>query len=371
MSTNKDMKKKAEFLKVFSHHTRLMILKELLQGVKCVNDIEELLEISQSNISQHLAQLRHQCIVDFYEDGTLRCYYLTKPRLVQDIFTFLEKDYPVLERTKEDVKREGGVRKLMNGTISKSLSEMTQDEIKEAVKIRYSEVAKTPNTKFNFPVGRVFAEGVGYPKDVLDRLPPPLYESFTGAGNPQQYVDAQKGETLLDIGCGAGLDIYFYAEKIGSIGKLYGLDISPEMIDKAARNLTSLEIKNFEPLCCHSDDIKLSDSSVDIVTSNGIYNLSPDKESVLKEVFRVLRPGGRTVFSEIVLKASLDEEIRKNINDWFRCIGGALTESGFITLMSKVGFEKIEILSKSRNARTGHKLAICANIRAYKPLNHC
>jgi ubiquinone/menaquinone biosynthesis C-methylase UbiE len=107
---------------------------------------------------------------------------------------------------------------------------------------------------------------------------------------------------------------------------------------------------------------------VDIITSNGIYNLSPDKEAVLREIFRVLKPGGRTVFSEIVLKASLEEEIRKNINDWFRCIGGALTEPDFVALMRKVGFEKVEILSKSRNARTGHKLALCANIRAWKPI---
>jgi len=259
----------------------------------------------------------------------------------------------------------------MGKLISKPLSEMSQDEIKEAVRARYSQVAETPDTKFNFPVGREFAESVGYPKEVLETLSSSFYESFTGAGNPQKYVDADEGETLLDVGCGAGLDIYFYAQKIGIGGKLYGLDISAEMIHKTVKNLNSAGVLNFEPLCCHSDNIKLSDNSVDIVTSNGIYNLSPNKEAVLKEVFRVLKPGGRTVFSEIVLKASIEKKIRKDINDWFRCIGGALTESGFITLMGKVGFEKIEILSKSRNARTGHKLAICANIRAYKPLSNC
>jgi len=256
----------------------------------------------------------------------------------------------------------------MEKPTSKPLSEMSQDEIKEAVRERYSQVAQTPFTKFNFPVGREFAESVGYPKEVLNNLPSSFYESFTGAGNPQKYVDAAEGESLLDVGCGAGLDIYFYAQKVGTSGKLYGLDISTEMISKATKNLESADVLNFEPLCCHSDNIKLSSDSVDIATSNGIYNLSPDKEAVLQEIFRVLKPGGRTVFSEIVLKASIEKKIRKDINDWFRCIGGALTESDFIALMRKVGFEKIEILSKSRNARTGHKLAICANIKAYKPL---
>jgi ubiquinone/menaquinone biosynthesis C-methylase UbiE len=140
------------------------------------------------------------------------------------------------------------------------------------------------------------------------------------------------------------------------------------MIDKAIKNLLLAGINNFEPLYGHSDKIELPDNSVDIVTSNGIYNLSPDKEAVMREVFRVLKPGGRTVFAEIVLKAPLEEEVRKNINDWFRCIGGALTESDFVALMKKVGFGEIDVLSLSRNARTGHKLALCANIRAWKPL---
>ena len=257
---------------------------------------------------------------------------------------------------------------MMDGALTRPLEELSEGEIKDAVRIKYSQVAANTCAKFNFPVGRTFAESVGYPKEILDHLPLSFYDSFTGAGNPQEYVGVKEGETLLDLGCGAGLDLYLYARNIGPRGMLYGLDISAEMINKATRNLQSAGIKNFESLCCHSDKIELPDSSMDIVTSNGIYNLSPDKEAVLREVFRVLKPGGRTVFSEIVLKALLEEEVRKNINDWFRCIGGALTESDFVELMKKVGFEKIEVLSKSRNARTGHKLAICANIRACKPL---
>ncbi len=249
----------------------------------------------------------------------------------------------------------------------KPLTEFSPDEIKAAVRERYSQVATDPHCKFNFPVGRRFAESVGYSPKLLDRLLRGMYESFTGAGNPQPYVQLFTREILLDLGCGAGLDLYLYAGKLGSDGGLYGLDFSPQMIDKARRNLDQMGVKDFDLLCCSSDQISLPSASVDIVTSNGIYNLSPDKGPVFREVFRVLKPGGRTIFSEIVLQAPLEERIRKSIDDWFRCIGGAMVEAEFLALMQGAGFINIEVLSKSRNARCGHKLAICAAIRAYKP----
>ncbi len=248
----------------------------------------------------------------------------------------------------------------------KPLKKMTADEIKEAVKERYSKVAKEPCAAFNFPVGRDFALKVGYPKEILDKLPQSMYESFTGANNPQPFVEIKEGEVLLDLGCGAGLDLYFYAKTVGEQSKVYGLDISEEMVSKAKKNMEPTGIKNVEIKCGCSDNLPFENNFFDIVASNGIYNLSPDKEKVMREVFRVLKPGGRTVFCEIVLKDKLPENVRKNIDDWFRCIGGALPESEFIALMEKVGFKNIEVISKLRNARTGHSLAVCANIRAYK-----
>jgi len=250
---------------------------------------------------------------------------------------------------------------------NKLLSEMTQDEIKRAVEKKYCEVAKDPCAAFNFPVGKEFALMVGYPKQILDTLPTSLYESFTGANNPQPFVKLKTGEMVLDLGCGAGLDLYFYAKALGASGKAYGVDISKDMVNKARQSMNAVGINNVEILNGHSDNLPFEDVYFDVVASNGIYNLSPDKEAVMREVFRVLKPGGRTVFCEIVLQDSLPKDIRKNIDDWFRCIGGALPENKFLSLMEKVGFKNIEIISKIRNARTGHKLALCANIRAYKP----
>lgn len=250
---------------------------------------------------------------------------------------------------------------------NKTLDGLTHDEIKEAVKEKYSKVAKDPCATFNFPVGEAFALKVGYPKGILDKLPPSMYESFTGANNPQPFVELKEGEVVLDLGCGAGLDLYFYAKAVGEKGKVYGLDISEGMVDKAKKNMKVVGVENVEIKCGHSDDLPFPDNFFDIVASNGIYNLSPDKEKVMGEVFRVLKRGGRTVFCEIVLKDRLPENIRRNIDDWFRCIGGALSEKDFLGLMGKVGFKNIEVISKLRNARTGHPLAICANIRAHKP----
>jgi SAM-dependent methyltransferase len=244
---------------------------------------------------------------------------------------------------------------------------MTPKEIKTAVSDRYSQVATTPGAKFNFPVGRAFAESVGYDAALLDRLPAGLSESFTGAGNPQPFVDAGLGETVLDLGCGAGLDLYHYARAVGPAGKVYGLDLSSAMLRKAEQNLRALGIANAEFLEAAADAIPLPDASVDLVTANGIYNLSPEKDAVMREVARVLKRGGRTMFAEILAQEELPPDLRSNMNDWFRCIGGALTRENFFERLEKAGLSNPQILWQGRNARTGHPLSICAVIRAERP----
>ena len=250
----------------------------------------------------------------------------------------------------------------------KPLAELSHDEIKAAVAERYGLVATAPAKKQNFPVGRRFAESVGYEPALLDRLPCGMWESFTGAGNPQPFVDAQPGETVLDLGCGAGLDLYLYAQRVGPTGRLFGLDLSEPMLAKARENLESLGVRNVEWLHAAADAIPLPDQSVDLVTANGIFNLSPDKDAVMREVARVLKPGGRMIFAEIVLKSELPREIRRALDDWFRCIGGALVQQDFLARLQNNGLSNPQVLSLGRNARTGHELALCAVIRAESPL---
>ena len=140
---------------------------------------------------------------------------------------------------------------------ARCIHDLSEDEIKEAVRERYSQVATNSNEEFNFPVGRKFAESVGYEIELLDRVPPSLYESFTGAGNPQPYVDLNKGETVLDLGCGAGLDLYIYAQKVGPSGFAYGLDISKEMVEKARLNLATMNVKNVKIFCSSAFNFSL------------------------------------------------------------------------------------------------------------------
>lgn len=220
----------------------------------------------------------------------------------------------------------------------------------------------------NFPVGKKFAESVGYPKRLLDALPQSLTESFSGVNYPPSFAEMKKGDVVLDIGCGAGLDLFIASQIVGPDGKAIGIDIGEEMVEKAKDNMKKLGVTNVDVRRGHSDNLPIEDNSVDVITSNGIYNLSPDKEAVFREAYRVLKPGEKIAFSEIVLKMELNVDVRKNIDDWFRCIGGALPEKSFLNLMKKFGFVKVKVFSRGRNARTRHELALFANIVALKPI---
>ena len=254
----------------------------------------------------------------------------------------------------------------MDSIYEKALSEVSHEELKQLVGEKYSKVAACHNEKHGFPTGKPFALAVGYPKDELDKLPSSLVESFAGVNFPKSFQEMKQGDVVLDIGCGAGLDLYFASKKVGMRGKVYGIDISEEMVKKASSNMQQINLKNAEVKLAHSDSIPLADESVDVVTSNGIYNLSPDKKAVLSEVYRVLKQNGVICFSEIVLKQELELEIRKSVKDWFRCIGGALTLDKFVDLMEEVGFMDVEVLSTYRNARCGHEYAVVASIKAHK-----
>ena len=251
--------------------------------------------------------------------------------------------------------------------MSRKLKDMTNEEIREACCTKYGSVALNPDGQFNFPIGRDFALSTGYPKELLDNLPNSIVQSFCGVNYPPSFANMKKKDIVLDIGCGAGLDLYIASTIVGSDGKVIGIDYSDKMVEKARNNMKKLNLTNVEIKKSPSDKIPLEDGSVDLVSSNGIYNLSPSKEAVFREAFRVLKSHGTIALSEIVLKKPLEKEIRKNIEDWFRCIGGALTEKAFLDLMQKVGFIDPKVLLRGRNARTGHEYAVFANIVAYKP----
>jgi SAM-dependent methyltransferase len=191
------------------------------------------------------------------------------------------------------------------------------DLLRRAVRDRYARVATEPDTPHGFPVGRAFAEAIGYPTTLLDRLPGAA-ASFTGVGTPVEAARLQPGETVLELGCGAGLDTAWAAPRVQPGGKVIALDMAQPMVEAMARNTRQAGIEGILPLVALADALPLSSDSVDAVLVNGIFNLSPDKAAVLREIRRVLRPSGRLVASEVALTRPLKPGEASTLDDWFR-----------------------------------------------------
>jgi SAM-dependent methyltransferase len=179
--------------------------------------------------------------------------------------------------------------------------------LRRAVAQKYGQVAVRPAGDHPFPVGRAFAETVGYSSQVLDSLPSAAVESFTGISNPLAYADLRPGEAVLDLGCGAGTDTLLAARQVGPTGWVIGVDLAEEMVAKARGNVAALNLSHAEIRLAAAEDLPLDDQTMDAVIVNGIFNLCPSKEAVATEIWRVLKPGGRLLVSEIVLQMP-DEE---------------------------------------------------------------
>ena len=246
------------------------------------------------------------------------------------------------------------------------LASLSPAQIQGAVFYRYGQVALEPGNKHGFPVGRAFAEEVKYPSDVLDALPPACSASFSGAGNPQAAVNLAPDQRLLDIGCGAGLDLCLYAQRFGQPARLQGLDGSKEMTQRARENLTAAGFPEVEILNRRAEETELPEKSIDLISANGIFNLSPDEDAVMSEMARILKPSGQLVFAEIVLTSPLEEQVRRSVDDWFRCIGGALMTEDLESKLRRHGFVDISFIELARNARTGHPNSSCAVVSAQR-----
>lgn len=184
------------------------------------------------------------------------------------------------------------------------------------VKLKYREVASTPEKGFHFHVGRSLAEMLGYPMDVVDALPPQVVESFAGVNNPFTMGALRPGQSVLDIGSGAGFDSILAAQMVGPDGHVVGVDMTPEMREKARANAALVDLRNVEFRDGLAEHLPLPDASVDVVISNGVINLCPDKDAVYREVARVLRPGGRIQIADVVVQKPLPEEAVADIGLW-------------------------------------------------------
>jgi len=200
----------------------------------------------------------------------------------------------------------------------KKIGDMTPREIQQLVAEKYAEVAQAPRKRYKFRVGTEYARDLGYPGVLLNRLPPALSDAFTGvSASLVTLAQAQPGETVLELGCGGGLDTALLAEHVGAAGRVIGVDCAEPMPGRARTNLQQLGHTNVTCVQAAAERLPLGDNSVDCIVSNGIFNLSADKDAIFAEISRVLKPGGRTVNAEIVLRTEPTPAERDNQEDWF------------------------------------------------------
>jgi ubiquinone/menaquinone biosynthesis C-methylase UbiE len=174
-------------------------------------------------------------------------------------------------------------------------------------------------------------------------LPAEAVLASLGCGNPTALAELNPGETVLDLGSGGGIDVLLSAKRVGPTGKAYGLDMTDEMLQLARENQRKAGVKNVEFLKGEIESIPLPDNSVDVIISNCVINLSADKDRVLREAFRVLRPGGRFAVSDVVVRGEMPADIQKSVELWVGCVAGALEESAYRSKLAAAGFQEIEI----------------------------
>ena len=178
-----------------------------------------------------------------------------------------------------------------------------------------------------------------YSAEQTGNVPENAVRASLGCGNPTALIDLRPGETVLDLGSGGGIDVLLSAQRVGPTGKAYGLDMTDDMLALARKNQEQAAVTNVEFLKGEIENIPLPDNSVDVIISNCVINLSADKDRVLREAFRVLKPGGRFAVSDVVVRGSVPEEVRKSMLLWVGCIAGALEENEYLAKLKGAGFE--------------------------------
>ncbi len=267
------------------------------------------------------------------------------------------------------------------------MNNKNKDDIRTAVRKNYAKVAESQNSGCCSSSSSC-CETPGHDNDMSRRLGysaedlasvPEGADMGLGCGNPQILAGLESGETVLDLGSGGGFDCFLAARAIGESGHVIGVDMTPEMIAKSRRNAEKSGFRNIEFRLGELEHLPVADETVDVIISNCVINLSPDKEQVFTESYRVLKPGGRLAVSDVVANSELPESIRKNMELYTGCIAGASAVSEIEAMLNRCGFEKINIQTKpeSRNfirewipGSNAEDYIVSAMITAQKPLDY-
>ena len=212
-------------------------------------------------------------------------------------------------------------------------------ELESKVQAMYRDVAEHPEGKYHFEMGRTLAERLGYPPADLDRIPAQAIESFAGVGHYFHLASIRAGETVVDLGSGSGMDSFLAALKVEPQGKVIGVDMTDAQRLKAQRLRDGGGFGNVSFLKGYIDSVPLPDQSADVVISNGVFNLAPDKAAVFAEVARLLKPGGRLAIADIVTDQQLPESISCNTTLWAACIGGAAQRDDYRGMIEAAGLK--------------------------------
>jgi ubiquinone/menaquinone biosynthesis C-methylase UbiE len=226
---------------------------------------------------------------------------------------------------------------------------MQREHIIEAVRAMYTDVASNPDKAYHFPTGREACLALGYSDEMLQGLPDTAVESFAGVGCPLQGDVLKQGDHALDIGSGSGTDALYAAGRVGPGGRVYCLDLTDAMLNKLRANVAKLGFSHVVPLRGNAESIPLPEASVDVITSNGVLNLVPDKQSAFNELYRVLKPGGRLCLSDVAVSKDLDalEEAKDNPRLWAECVVGAIEIDQYVNELKQVGFRDVRVVDQN------------------------
>jgi len=234
---------------------------------------------------------------------------------------------------------------------------MKEENIKKAVRENYGRIAKSgggsccsgPVTSSccggQTDVSKEISSNIGYSKEDLNKVPEGSNLGL-GCGNPIAMASLAKGEVVLDLGSGAGFDCFLAAEKVGPEGRIIGVDMTPEMLEKAKENAQKGSFSNVEFRLGEIENLPVADKIIDIIISNCVINLAPDKDRVFSEAFRVLKPGGRIMVSDIVLTKELPDFIKNNMAAYVGCISGAIIKDAYLKAVKKAGFTDVRVLDE-------------------------
>ena len=252
---------------------------------------------------------------------------------------------------------------------------MEEKKIKEVVKKRYAQIAKQdqqsccPSCACGVsPLSQ--AEAIGYLREDLEHIPEEAVMGL-GCSNPTTIADLKAGEVVLDLGSGAGVDVFLAANKVGSTGRVIGVDMTEEMVDKAEGIARTHGYHNVEFRLGEIEKLPVEDKSVDVIISNCVINLSPDKSKVFHEAYRALKPGGKLTVSDIVSEGALPDEIKNDPEAWAGCIAGALEQQEYLKKIKKAGFGDVQVVSSKEFYIEGAggkviKKLLSITVKAYK-----